>query len=225
MYRLLLILHLLPCFFFFTAIRAAAQSYNQYGNNCPSYTWGDVNISYPFWKMGSEITTPFCGYQGFGINSTEAGGQNISLIAFGGDYYYIRNIDYNYRRIDLADYEVSSVAPGPPTAAPGSERNSYVNVMNVTTEEDWGDHSCADKVVTTVFPRTDLIPNLSVTYGTLLQGGFELQWGRMDDCERCEDSNGRCGNDITTGFRCFCPDGTVRNNHCKGGKTNLILKL
>ncbi|KAD7117396.1 hypothetical protein E3N88_04664 [Mikania micrantha] len=256
---LLLLLHHLP-FFFFTAIPAAAQSYNQYGTNCPSYMWDTVNISYPFWKMSNtENNTQFCGYQGFGINSTENGGQNISLIAFGGDSYYIRSIDYNSRSIDLAIYDVSSVFPGPPNSCPrvrhnislgnlplqfstsmvnlsfhfncdgsssfaieipclfGSERNAYVNVMNVTTEEDWGDHSCADKVVTTVFPQPDLITNISaVTYGTLLQGGFELQWGRMDDCERCEDSNGRCGNHITTGFRCFCPDGTVRNNHCKG---------
>ncbi|KAL8249155.1 hypothetical protein R6Q59_006023 [Mikania micrantha] len=262
-----LLLILLPfVFFFFTA---AAQSYNQYGTNCPSYMWGPVNISYPFWKMSSSgNNTQFCGYQGFGINCTEVRGQNISLITIGDDSYYIRNIDYNYRRIDLADYDVSPVAQVPPNNCPRvrhnislgtlplqfpmsmvnlsfhfncdgyssfaieipclfrSEGNAYVNVMNVTTEEDWAEHSCADKVVTTVFPEPDLIPNLSAgTYSTFLQRGFELQWGRTDDCERCEDSDGRCGNDSTTGFRCFCPDGTVQNKHCKGTFLFLPCKL
>ncbi|KAL8249134.1 hypothetical protein R6Q59_006002 [Mikania micrantha] len=272
MSSLLLILYLLPCFFFFffTAIPAAAQSNNQYGTNCPSYMWGPVNISYPFWKMSSSGNdTQLCGYEGFGINCTDNGERNISLITIGDDSYYIRNIDYNYRRIDLADYDVSSVAPGPPDTCPRvrhnitlgtlplefpavpmvnlsfhfncdgsssfaieipclfrSEGNAYVNVMNVTTEEDWAEHSCADKVVTTVFLEPDLIPNLSAgNYGTLLQRGFELQWGRMDNCERCEDSDGRCGNHSTTGFLCFCPDGTVQNNNCKGAKANLKLKL
>ncbi|KAD7117383.1 hypothetical protein E3N88_04651 [Mikania micrantha] len=257
MSRLLLLLHLLP-FFFFTAIPAAAQSNNQYGNNCPSYTCGDVNISYPFWKTGSETTNQFCGYQGFGINCTD---RNIPLISFGNDSYYVRRIDSNnnYRSIVLIDYDVSSVVPGPPISCPRvrhnitlgtlplqfptsmvnlsfhfnctghpsfaieipclfrTERNAYVNVMNDTTEEEWADYSCADKVVTTVFPETDLIPNLVAIYGRLLGGGFEMQWEPTDDCERCEDSGGRCGylNTTSTSFMCFCPDGTIKNN-CKG---------
>ncbi|KAL8249143.1 hypothetical protein R6Q59_006011 [Mikania micrantha] len=266
MSRLLLLLHLLP-FFFFTAIPAAAQSNNQYGNNCPSYTCGDVNISYPFWKTGSETTNQFCGYQGFGINCTD---RNIPLISFGNDSYYVRRIDSNnnYRSIVLIDYDVSSVVPGPPISCPRvrhnitlgtlplqfptsmvnlsfhfnctghpsfaieipclfrTERNAYVNVMNDTTEEEWADYSCADKVVTTVFPETDLIPNLVAIYGRLLGGGFEMQWEPTDDCERCEDSGGRCGylNTTSTSFMCFCPDGTIKNN-CKGARPNWKLKI
>ncbi|KAD7117394.1 hypothetical protein E3N88_04662 [Mikania micrantha] len=130
MSRQLLLLHLLP-FFFFTAVPAVAQSNNQYGNNCPSYTCGDVNISYPFWKMGTETTNQFCGYQGFGINCSEIGGRNISRIDIGNDSYYVRSItsNNNYRSIVLADYDVSSVAPGPPNGCPRVRHNISLGTL------------------------------------------------------------------------------------------------
>ncbi|KAD7117386.1 hypothetical protein E3N88_04654 [Mikania micrantha] len=199
-------------FIFFFVLPATAQSYNQYGTNCPSYMWGDVNISYPFWKISSsENNTQFCGYQGLGINCTDNGQRNISLIAFGNDSYYVQRINNDYRSIVLADYDFSSVAPGPndcprarhnislgtlplqfhvtmvnlsfhfncdgspsfATAIPCLGRNggnAYVNVVNVTTEDDWDVHSCAEKVVTTVYPEPIFMSNLSLNYGRLLQG-------------------------------------------------------
>nr|GEX15921.1 leaf rust 10 disease-resistance locus receptor-like protein kinase-like 1.2 isoform X1 [Tanacetum cinerariifolium] len=55
------------------------------------------------------------------------------------------------------------------------------------------------------------------TYVDALRTGFELSWRiTTDDCHKCEDSNGRCGHNNSTGlFLCFCSDGTSTRSHCK----------
>ncbi|KAD7117387.1 hypothetical protein E3N88_04655 [Mikania micrantha] len=84
--------------------------------------------------------------------------------------------------------------------------NAYVNVANVTTKKGWDEYSCDEKVVTSVFLA--LMPNFPTDFGTLLRGGFELEWGTMYECDR---SDGQCGHHNTNGLLCFCPGGT--NNH------------
>ncbi|XP_022025360.2 LEAF RUST 10 DISEASE-RESISTANCE LOCUS RECEPTOR-LIKE PROTEIN KINASE-like 1.2 isoform X1 [Helianthus annuus] len=86
-----------------------AESDNSTYPNCRLDRCGEVNISYPFWKMDSESTSQFCGYEGFGINCSQNGDQNISQIALGGESYYVRGIDYVLRNIFLADYNVFQV--------------------------------------------------------------------------------------------------------------------
>ncbi|XP_076886654.1 LEAF RUST 10 DISEASE-RESISTANCE LOCUS RECEPTOR-LIKE PROTEIN KINASE-like 2.1 [Bidens hawaiensis] len=101
---LLSALLLLPFFFI---ISFSAEYNTSTFPECGSSNCGGVNISYPFWKIDSESTTQFCGYEGFGINCSQ---QNISEITFNGDSYYVESINYELGTILLADYEVSRVA-------------------------------------------------------------------------------------------------------------------
>ncbi|KAI3732153.1 hypothetical protein L1987_63352 [Smallanthus sonchifolius] len=106
-------------------------------------------------------------------------------------------------------------------------RKSCVHIMNMSREEtDWGEYSCTQEVVTTVLrDNINRFPDLSTEFGRVLEGGFELEWRTTDDCNKCEESNGRCGHDYTTGFICLCSDGTTRKDHCKGDDQNLRRKL
>ncbi|KAI3680410.1 hypothetical protein L2E82_50397 [Cichorium intybus] len=55
---------------------------------------------------------------------------------------------------------------------------------------------------------------------------FELKWGRTEDCEKCEDSGGRCGyNKITTEVVCFCTGGKTTMGRCNGSGINWRLKI
>ncbi|KAI3818860.1 hypothetical protein L1987_12681 [Smallanthus sonchifolius] len=250
--------HLLLLLPFFL-IPLVAESNNSSYPNCPTRECGDATISYPFWKMDSDTTTQFCGYQGFGIKCSGNGRQNISEITLGGDSYYVQWINHECSSILLADSDVSSVVPGPnncprvhhginlqtlplnfsilnvnlsfhfnctgfpsfATEIPCMERSegkSCVHVMNSSTEEtDWDEYSCTDEVVTPVIgEHINGFPNLSTDFGELLRRGFELEWWRVDDCDKCEESGGRCGHHNTTGFVCFCSDGTTSKGDCKG---------
>ncbi|KAK9065265.1 hypothetical protein SSX86_016648 [Deinandra increscens subsp. villosa] len=274
--------HPLLFFFLFIALLAAAQSDDNSGYpNCPSYKCGDLNISYPFWKIettSSQPTSQFCGYQGFGINCSSSGiidGQTSTPeISFGGDSYYVRKIFHEYRSILVSDTIVSSYAPGPSSKCPRvrhginlqtplplsftkgnhlnlsfhfnctgfppsateikipcllerDERNAYVNIVEEDSESDWDEYSCTDQVVTTVIrDDIEITSKLSTKYlSEILGRGFELEWHRMEDCDKCEDSNGRCGHHNTTGFICFCPDGRTNRGNCKGSKINVKRKL
>ncbi|XP_076886724.1 LEAF RUST 10 DISEASE-RESISTANCE LOCUS RECEPTOR-LIKE PROTEIN KINASE-like 1.2, partial [Bidens hawaiensis] len=100
-----------------------------------------------------------------------------------------------------------------------NERKSCIHVMNDTTEAtDWDQYSCSEEVITTVFkdPMGNS-PDLTRGFVELLRRGFELEWISMDDdhCEKCEQSDGRCGQQDTRGFICFCSDGTITRNYCK----------
>ncbi|KAJ0429879.1 putative transcription factor interactor and regulator LIM family [Helianthus annuus] len=96
-----------------------------------------------------------------------------------------------------------------------NERKACVHVMNTITEE--AEYSCTEKVVTTVVhAHINEFPNLSMQLGDILPKGFELEWSRMDGCEKCEESDGRCGWHNTTGLICFCSDGMNSRGECKG---------
>ncbi|KAJ0434610.1 putative wall-associated receptor kinase, galacturonan-binding domain-containing protein [Helianthus annuus] len=242
--------------FFFIALNA--ESNNSTYPNCPSYRCGDVNISYPFWKMDSESTSQICGYEGFGIKCSDNGERNISDITLGGESYLVRGIDYVLENIFLADYDVSQVTRVPnncprvrhninlgnlplnfasysvnlsfhfnctgfPSFAMGipcldeNERKACVHIVNASTEEtDWDLYSCTDEVVTTVSKEfVDMFRNLTGNFSNVLERGFGLRWGPMDDCENCEESGGRCGRHNGTRFICFCSDGTTKRGNCK----------
>ncbi|KAF5756376.1 putative wall-associated receptor kinase, galacturonan-binding domain-containing protein [Helianthus annuus] len=90
-------------------------------------------------------------------------------------------------------------------------------MSNSTEEKDWDVYSCDQEVVTTVFgSNIDRFPNLSTNFGRVLEKGFGLRWKKMDGCDKCEESEGRCGRSNTTGFVCFCSDGTTSKGGCKG---------
>ncbi|KAJ0429889.1 putative transcription factor interactor and regulator LIM family [Helianthus annuus] len=87
-----------------------------------------------------------------------------------------------------------------------NERKACVHVMNTITEE--AEYSCTEKVVTTVVrEHINEFPNLLTQLGEILPKGFELEWSRTDGCEKCEESDGRCGWHNTTGLICFCSHG------------------
>ncbi|KAK9065264.1 hypothetical protein SSX86_016647 [Deinandra increscens subsp. villosa] len=264
-----------PPFFFFLFIGLAAQSDDNSGYpNCPSYKCGDINITYPFWKIdtstSSQPNSNFCGYQGFGINcSSGTGDQTLPEISFGGESYYIERINHEDSTIVLVVFSVESdptMCPrvrnginlqntllslatgnanlsfhynctGCPSLAfdiPCLERNnskSCVHVMNATMEEetDWDKYSCTEHVVATVIgEHVELHSNLTEQFRDILKDGVELQWRRMEGCDKCEASGGRCGHNInTTGILCFCPDSkTASRGYCpKGTHTNMKMKL
>ncbi|KAL4573382.1 hypothetical protein LXL04_020185 [Taraxacum kok-saghyz] len=98
-------------FFFFISV--AAQSNDSSHPNCRSYRCGNINISYPFWRIGSETTTQFCGYRGFGINCSYHGEHSFPSITLGNDSYFIQRIIYERESIVLIDDVVSKAATVP----------------------------------------------------------------------------------------------------------------
>ncbi|KAI3732141.1 hypothetical protein L1987_63339 [Smallanthus sonchifolius] len=246
------LLLLLPLFFI---IVLSAEINN---STCPSYTCGNVTIRYPFWKMDTESPTQFCGYEGFEIKCSSNGDQqDIPEITLSDDNYYVQWINYDYKSMLLANYDVSSAVPGPKvcprvnhnislgtlplnlspfsvnisfhfncsgcpsfaTEIPCLDNNGRKSCLVTSTEEteDWDGYSCSEEVVTAVIDELmKKSPNFQVDFGSVLEKGFELQWGGADDCEKCEKSDGRCGNHSTTGHICFCSDGTISKNECGG---------
>nr|KAJ0193866.1 hypothetical protein LSAT_V11C800446480 [Lactuca sativa] len=252
-------LSLLLSLFFFISIDA--QSSNSIYPNCPSYNCGNINISYPFWRIGSETSTQFCGYPGFGINCSSNGDQrDIPIIKLEYDSYYIQNITYGSRSIVLQDYDVFTAVDCPRVNHNISIENLHLNfsdqnvnlsihfncngvphfaheipclssrtnkscVNSVHSEPpdfNWDEYSCDDDViVTTVLDVFRSINELGIVFIRALRGGFELRWWEIDDCEMCENSDGRCGyNNGTKEFMCFCSNGTTTKGDCKGTFTN-----
>ncbi|KAJ0429888.1 putative wall-associated receptor kinase, galacturonan-binding domain-containing protein [Helianthus annuus] len=248
--HLLLLLVLLPIFF----ITLLAQSNNSTHPSCRFDRCGNVNISYPFWKMDSDSTSQFCGYQGFGIRCSE---QDIPEISLGGNPYYIRVIDYEYGTIFLSDYDVSPVVRGPnncprirhdinignlpfvfvqstvnisfhfdcnecpsfATEIPCLQRNGEKACLtNISREESvWDEYSCDQEVVTTVFQDVmDLIFDVTTNFSSALEKGFGLRWEPINECQKCEESDGQCGRRNEIEFICFCSDGTTSKGYCKG---------
>ncbi|KAI3732147.1 hypothetical protein L1987_63345 [Smallanthus sonchifolius] len=98
-----------------------------------------------------------------------------------------------------------------------NDRKVCLDVMNNGTDESvWDAYLCDQEVVTTVIgEKMRLVPNLATGFGRVLEEGFELRsWG-VDDCDGCEASDGRCGYRDSTGFVCFCMDGTTSKGDCK----------
>ncbi|GJT80684.1 kinase-like domain-containing protein [Tanacetum coccineum] len=98
-------------------------------------------------------------------------------------------------------------------------KRSCVNVIHPDAPDfDWG-QTCDDKVVTTVLdifgspdPR-----RLETELARALRTGFELNWRiTTDECYKCEESDGLCGYNNSTGFMCFCSGNTSTKDDCKG---------
>ncbi|KAG5618932.1 hypothetical protein H5410_018756 [Solanum commersonii] len=77
---------------------------------------------------------------------------------------------------------------------------------------------CEEKVVATVterrsFQNDDWIGG----FGAAMGEGFVLDWRIASECGQCEESEGRCGyNNSTHNRLCYCQDGTVKYEQCKG---------
>ncbi|KAI3735857.1 hypothetical protein L6452_15378 [Arctium lappa] len=143
------------------------------------------------------------------------------------------NIDLQRLPLDFSSYNVNLTFHFNCTGVPefASEipcldsggRKSCVNVMSSELQDfDWGIYSCGEEVLKTVLnanlPDGDRI---GTDFGGVLSRGFELRWRSMEDCGKCEESNGRCAyNDITTKFMCFCSDGSTTTVDCKKGTFN-----
>ncbi|GJY63303.1 kinase-like domain-containing protein [Tanacetum coccineum] len=184
---------LISLFFFITTIAAAVTNISDFPN-CLPIDCNGLTISYPFWKMENEpsTTAQYCGYEGLGINCSTIDGQDRPMMYFGGDSYYVRKLTNT--SITLVDYDVSSVSPVQ-TICP------RVN-HGIELYFDWG-QTCDDKVVTTVLdifgspdPR-----QLEMELAGALRTGFELNWRiTTDECDKCEESDGLCGYNNSTGF-------------------------
>ncbi|CAI9299794.1 unnamed protein product [Lactuca saligna] len=101
-----------------------------------------------------------------------------------------------------------------------SSRTNKSCVNSVHSEPadfNWDAYSCDDDVsVTTVLDVFRSINELGIEFIRALRGGFELQWWEIEDCEMCENSDGRCGyNNDTREFMCFCSSGTSTKGDCK----------
>ncbi|XP_019232577.1 PREDICTED: LEAF RUST 10 DISEASE-RESISTANCE LOCUS RECEPTOR-LIKE PROTEIN KINASE-like 1.2 isoform X2 [Nicotiana attenuata] len=104
---------------------------------------------------------------------------------------------------------------------------SYFYVGEISEPEDlnWF-RVCEEKVVATVtergrFQNDDWIGG----FGGAMGECFVLDWRSASECGKCEDSHGRCGfNNSTQNLLCFCKDGTVKFDHCKGNKRDIRVK-
>ncbi|CAN4086677.1 unnamed protein product [Withania somnifera] len=109
-----------------------------------------------------------------------------------------------------------------PDALPAECLNSganrtYFYVGGPEPESNWFE-ICDEKVVSTVtekrsFQNDDWIEG----FGRAMGEGFMLDWRSAAECGLCEASDGRCGyNNSTQAYLCYCEDGTVKFEHCKG---------
>lgn len=97
------------------------------------------------------------------------------------------------------------------------KKQSYVIVMeNQSNTVNWIG-KCEDKVIATVMRTEITINDLIGGFGAAMNKGFMLDWSTVKGCGGCEDSGGYCGyNNTAKEFICFCSDGTVHSNRCKG---------
>ncbi|XP_047331541.1 LEAF RUST 10 DISEASE-RESISTANCE LOCUS RECEPTOR-LIKE PROTEIN KINASE-like 2.3 [Impatiens glandulifera] len=86
--------------------------------------------------------------------------------------------------------------------------------------------------VTVIDGEIDQGNNLIVGFPAAMKKGFELNWSQSEDCEKCMNTDGRCGvsklSDGTENFACFCSDdGSFKttDNHCGGGRSLNLPKL
>ncbi|KAI3713670.1 hypothetical protein L1987_72253 [Smallanthus sonchifolius] len=110
-----------------------------------------------------------------------------------------------------------------------NEYRASVNVVDSETESfDWSVYSCDEEVVTKVLREAIFVSEThqGIDYVRGLRRGFELNWWPVEDCRRCEESNGRCGRSNGTGeLMCFCSDGTNQCYSYKGSGNKWIVKV
>ncbi|XP_009793145.1 LEAF RUST 10 DISEASE-RESISTANCE LOCUS RECEPTOR-LIKE PROTEIN KINASE-like 1.2 isoform X1 [Nicotiana tabacum] len=120
---------------------------------------------------------------------------------------------------------INSLSSGRPLDCLNSGRNkSYLYV-----EDNEPDHLnwygiCDKKVVATVMDSgrnrelgVAVGEEFTRGLGAAMDEGFVLDWRIATECGKCEASDGRCGYDNSTNESlCYCKDGTVKFDHCKG---------
>lgn len=88
---------------------------------------------------------------------------------------------------------------------------------------------CEEKVIATVIGR-DFSGSEGIwatMFGAAMDAGFVLDWYSGIECGKCELSGGHCGYNNTEDeeFLCFCKDGSIKPDHCKGKKLSQRLRL
>ncbi|XP_059640720.1 LEAF RUST 10 DISEASE-RESISTANCE LOCUS RECEPTOR-LIKE PROTEIN KINASE-like 1.2 isoform X4 [Cornus florida] len=103
-------------FFFLTSY---GNNIDSFATNCSWSMCGDVNISYPFWKIDGIATTPsdHCGYLGLGIRCSS---EKAVLHLPNNAAYHVQRINYDNNTINLVD---SSVTTDPKPTYPRELQN------------------------------------------------------------------------------------------------------
>ena len=135
----------------------------------------------------------------------------------------LQTLPFSYNRLNLNLSFYFNCSYLPTSATPieclsSGEKKSYVFVVGTEPEGiDWYDF-CEDKVMVTVIDsEIDQTNGLITGFGGAMNDGFVLNWRTVAECGACEVSDGRCGyNYVTKEFLCFCSNGNIKNDHCKG---------
>jgi hypothetical protein len=228
---------------------------------CTPHHCGDILISYPFWLHGDNATSneSYCGYNGFGLTCSSAGKKPI--LAFPGNTYYLKKIDYAQYTLTLVDMDAANqlcprvrhnvalstlplnfsggdlhlsfyfnCSPSYTTPEPvpyigylGGSYNGNRSFVFVEGEEtvagfEWAS-ICEEKVVATVMRTKIDLGNLTSGFIGAIKSGFVLDWKPLQECGACESSGGYCGYSSTgedAKFSCFCEDGSISGERCKG---------
>ncbi|CAN4088814.1 unnamed protein product [Withania somnifera] len=144
----------------------------------------------------------------------------------------LEKVPFHYSKFDSKlNFYFNCTEPLPhtlPAECLKSGRNRTYFYVGGTEPEDLNWFGiCEEKVVATVtekrsFQNDDWIGG----FGRAMGEGFVLDWRSAMECVQCEKSDGRCGfNNSTQQFLCFCQDGTVKFDHCKGNKRDIRVKV
>ncbi|XP_027167985.1 LEAF RUST 10 DISEASE-RESISTANCE LOCUS RECEPTOR-LIKE PROTEIN KINASE-like 1.2 [Coffea eugenioides] len=101
----------------------------------------------------------------------------------------------------------------------GGNMSFFSLEAGTTSDPDWFKF-CEEKVVVTV-TEGEIEGMINGKDNNIIRNslfsGFVLDWYRGFECAGCENSGGGCGhNNSTKEFLCFCNDGTITHDHCKG---------
>ncbi|XP_016512979.2 LEAF RUST 10 DISEASE-RESISTANCE LOCUS RECEPTOR-LIKE PROTEIN KINASE-like 1.2 isoform X2 [Nicotiana tabacum] len=140
-------------------------------------------------------------------------------------------LDYSNSDLKLTFYfnctkSIPQAYPAECLIKPGGKA-SYFYVGEISEPEDLAWFGiCEEKVVAAVTERGSFQNNDWIGgFGGAMGEGFVLDWRSASECGKCEDSHGRCGfNNSTQDLLCFCKDGTVKFDHCKGNKRDIRVK-
>ncbi|XXG45379.1 hypothetical protein AAC387_Pa02g0478 [Persea americana] len=87
-------------FFFLTTVNGDTRA--SYIPQCPSFTCGTLNISYPFWLYDPNRNS-YCGYPGFGLSCTN----QRPILHLPSDSYYVTQINYTQKTLTLVDIDLA----------------------------------------------------------------------------------------------------------------------
>ncbi|KAI4347202.1 hypothetical protein L6164_008036 [Bauhinia variegata] len=99
---------------------------------------------------------------------------------------------------------------------------SFVFFMGNETKGFQWDQNCKENVIVTVLKDQVTSNGLMNQFAGAINEGFVLDWQTANDCKECEASAGLCGYNVTTKeILCYCKDGSIKSNDCKGGGGSL----